>query len=41
MRLQIDRESMRQMGHASNREPQLQRYYECVNQACEHVERAA
>jgi hypothetical protein len=41
MRLQVDPESMRQMGNASQCAPQLQRYYECVNRACEHIERAS
>jgi hypothetical protein len=41
MKLQIDIDSMRRMGHASEPPPELRRYYECANKACEHVERAA
>jgi len=41
MRLLVDLESMRPLAQSADRAPNLQRYYECVNKACEHVERAA
>ena len=40
MRLIVDPESMRQLGRTTDW-TRLQRYYQCVNKACEHVERAA
>jgi hypothetical protein len=41
MRLQVDPESVRELGRVSELPPELRRYYECANKACEHVERAA
>ena len=40
MRLIVDPESMRRLGRTTDW-MRLQRYYQCVNKACEHVERAA
>jgi hypothetical protein len=41
MRLQVDPESMRQLGNGPETAARLQRYYECVNKAYECVVRTA
>jgi hypothetical protein len=41
MRLQIERLTSREPGHAWLPTPEVFRYYECENASCEHIERVS